>query len=157
MESFFMNSLLRQLIFKIIYCRLWTRILDRYFVDDSLGFYGERLAARHLLKQGYYITAQQFRIRRGEIDLIAVDKNTIVFVEVKTRRRSLNSIPAEAVDEDKQNRLAQTSKHYLKLNNLTECQTRFDIIAIICSGPGAIASITHYKYAFEPRASFEIF
>jgi len=152
-----MNLLLRQLIFKIIYCQTWTKALDRFFVDDALGHYGERLAARHLLKQGYFITAKRFFDRRGEVDLIAVDKNTIVFVEVKTRGRKSNSMPAEAIDQNKQNRITQTSKHYLKLNNLTDCQTRFDIITIICSGPGATASITHFKHAFEPPNLFEIF
>jgi putative endonuclease len=152
-----MNSLLRRLFFRIIYCRPLTRVIDRYFVDDSLGLYGERLAARHLLKQGYYITAQRFLDRFGEIDLIAVDKNTVVFVEVKTRGRISSYLPAEAVNEEKQDRILRASKHYLKLNNLTECRTRFDVIAIICSAPGAMAVITHYKRAFEPRPSFEIF
>jgi putative endonuclease len=152
-----MKSLLRQLIFKITYSRPWAKVLDRYFVDDDLGHYGERLAARHLLKQGYFITAKRFFDRRGEVDLIAVDKNTIVFVAVKTRGRKSNSTPGEAVNKNKQNRIIQASKHYLKLNNLTECQIRFDVITIICSGPGAIATITHYKHAFEPQASFEIF
>lgn len=152
-----MNSFLRRLIFRIIFCRLFTLTFDRCLVHESLGFYGERLAARHLLKQGYYLTAQRFLDRLGEIDLIAVDQDTIVFVEVKTRGRLKNATPAEAVDMKKQARIVRTAKRYLIQNHVTECQTRFDIIAVICSRPGNIAEISHHKHAFEPHASYEIF
>lgn len=152
-----MNSFLRRLIFRIIFCRPFTLTFDRCLVHESLGLYGERLAARYLLKQGYYLTAQRFLDRLGEIDLIAVDQDTIVFVEVKTRSRLKNGTPAESVDIKKQARIVRAAKRYLIQNHVTNCPTRFDIIAIICSKPGTNAEIKHYKHAFEPRASFEIF
>ena len=152
-----MNLFLRRLIFRIIFFEPVTRVFDRCFIYTPLGFYGERLAARHLLKQGYYITSQRFLVRSGEIDLVAVDRNTIVFVEVKTRSRVKNSIPAESVGIAKQARIVRAAKHYLKQYHLTECQTRFDVIAVLCAAPGARTVITHYKHAFEPQASFEIF
>jgi putative endonuclease len=157
MESFFMRSLIRRLIFSIIFFGPLARTLDRCFVHETLGLYGERLAARHLLKQGYYITARRFLDRYGEIDLVAVDQNTIVFVEVKARSRIKNSSPAESVGKEKQARIVRASKRYLKQNHLTDCPTRFDVIAIVCSAPGARAVTAHYLHAFEPQASFEIF
>src|SRR5688572_19752850 len=103
--------------------RLWT-------APKPLGLRGEDAAARFLRRLGYVIVARGHKDKIGEIDLIAVDGRTVVFVEVKTRTADLKGTPAEAVDHDKQKRLTRLAAAYLKRHDLLECKARFDIISI---------------------------
>ena len=85
--------------------RAWHTIFDWLRLrraPKSLGLRGEEAAARFLKKLGYVIVARGQRDKIGEIDLIAVDGRTVVFVEVKTRTADQKGLPAEAVDLDKQ-------------------------------------------------------
>jgi putative endonuclease len=112
------------------------------------GDRGEREAARHLRKQGYHILARQSRSLLGEIDLIALDGKTIVFVEVKTRSSHVAGHPVEAVDSRKQRQLTRAALAWLKRRNLLDHPGRFDVIAITWQ-PGAPPLIQHFKNAFE--------
>ena len=105
----------------------------------TLGNRGERLAARHLQRQGFRILARQFRVRRGEIDLVAREGNTLVFVEVKTRRRGL---PAEAVTPEKQRRITRTARAFLRRYGMLEA-------AIPCRD-NLPPVIDHFRDAFPP-------
>src|SRR5688572_21335059 len=80
----------------------------------SLGRRGENAAARFLQRLGYTIVARAARDAIGELDIVAVDGRTVVFVEVKTRASHDTGHPAEAVDEDKQRRLTRLALAYLK-------------------------------------------
>jgi putative endonuclease len=124
---------------------LWIA-LDRRL---PLGRRGENAAARFLHRLGYVIVARGQRDAIGEIDLVAVDRRTVVFVEVKTRASHDAGHPAEAVDEDKQRRLTRLALSYLKRHDLLECKTRFDVIAITWPDGDKRPTIEHYKDAFE--------
>jgi putative endonuclease len=120
----------------------------RGWLTRLLGDEGERIAARHLKKQGYRIVARQTRSRVGEIDLIALDGDTIVFVEVKSRRDQREGSPAEAVDRRKQVKLTQLALAWLKKRKLLGRPTRFDVVSIRWTANGQ-PTVTHYKNAFE--------
>jgi putative endonuclease len=113
------------------------------------GNRGERLAARYLKRKGMRILTRSYRTSRGEIDLIARDGNTLVFVEVKTRSRGQ---PAEAVTPEKQRRLTLASMRFLKRYGLLDepepVPCRFDIVAIVWPEGRGSPSIEHFPDAF---------
>src|SRR6478752_2733026 len=113
--------------------RWLTPIRERFqslFATQPLGRRGEAAAERYLRKLGYIIVARGHRDRIGEIDLVAVDGRTVVFIEVKTRTSQDAGHPAEAVDENKQRKLTKLALAYLKRHDLLECSARFDVVAI---------------------------
>jgi putative endonuclease len=124
------------------------RWLTALFQQKSLGRRGEDAAARHLKKFGYTIVARGQRDRIVEIDLIAVDGRTVVFIEVKTRTTHEAGHPADAVDEAKQQRLTRLALSYLKRHDLLECRARFDVIAVTWPDRGK-PTIEHFEDAFE--------
>lgn len=114
-----------------------------------LGRRGENAAARYLRRLGYIILARSQRDAIGEIDVVAVDRRTVVFVEVKTRASHDAGHPAEAVDEDKQRRLTRLALSYLKRHDLLECKSRFDVVAVTWPDGDKRPMIEHFKDAFE--------
>ena len=133
--------------------RLWGQIggwLRRRRRAPSLGQRGEQAAARYLERLGYTIVARSDRSRFGELDIVAVDGQTIVFVEVKTRRsRSAEARPADAVDEDKQRRIARLALLFMKRHELLEYGSRFDIVAVTWPAGSSTPHIEHFQHAFE--------
>ena len=125
--------------------------------QNSLGDRGELAAERYLLKRGYIILFRKYEDKFGEIDLIAVDLDTIVFVEVKTRSSDDAGNPAEAVDHGKQMHLTKTGIGFLKWHRLTEHAARFDVVAILGDPSSDGAEIKHYINAFEPTGEFQMF
>lgn len=114
-----------------------------------LGDAGERAAATYLKKQGWQILARRYRTPLGELDLVARDGETIVFVEVKTRRSSDAGLPFEAVDRAKQAQLTRLALAYLKRRGWLDRPARFDVISIVWPDGGGEPVITHYRHAFE--------
>jgi putative endonuclease len=94
----------------------------------EFGFEAERAAERHLAGLGYEILDRNFRAKCGELDLIARDGETVVFVEVRARDDSDYS-PLETVGPEKRRKLIKTASLYAMLKNL-ECPLRFDVVAI---------------------------
>src|SRR3954468_5252024 len=94
--------------------QIWSRLSKAVFAARPLGRRGEDAAARYLKKLGYVIVARGHRDNIGEIDLVAVDGRTVVFIEVKTRTTHDAGHPADAVDEAKQRRLTRLALSYLK-------------------------------------------
>lgn len=123
------------------------------WLNKLLGNRGERVAARYLKKQGYKILARQAKNRIGEIDLIAMQEDTLVFIEVKTRSSMASGHPAEAVGYQKQKQISRTALFWLKERNLLEHRCRFDVVAIIWQ-PNASPLIEHYTNAFEAIGDF---
>ena len=121
-----------------------------WLAPRSLGQRGEDAAAKFLRKLGYIIVARGHRDRIGEIDLVAVDGRTVVFIEVKTRTSQDAGHPAEAVDDDKQRRLTRLALAYMKRHDLLECSARFDVVAITWPDAKSKPKIEHFKNAFEP-------
>jgi putative endonuclease len=91
---------------------------------------GEDLACEYLKNNGYKIIERNFTARQGEIDIIALDKDELVFIEVKTRTSIKYGKPAEAVDSKKQKHLTKTAEYYLYSRNLENEFVRIDIIEI---------------------------
>ena len=123
----------------------------------SLGARGERAAARRLRKAGLLIIAAGQRVRRGEIDLIAVDGETVVFIEVKTRRSHETGHPAEAVDAKKQIQLTRLALEFLQSHQLLEYNWRFDIVAVTWPANAKRPTIEHFREAFAPQGAVSFF
>ena len=100
--------------------------------DDRqvLGAEGERAAERFLRHQRYAILARNYRCRSGEVDLIALDRSTVVFIEVKTRTQPGLGTPLEAVDRRKQRQIQRAARMYLSENRLHERNARFDVVGV---------------------------
>ena len=94
------------------------------------GNYGEYLACQYLKKQGFKILERNFRIRGGEIDIVAKDKNDLVFVEVKTRYTHEFGHPAEAVTPWKIKFLIRASQFYLARQKLLDKPFRIDVVTV---------------------------
>ncbi|MGH7201128.1 MAG: YraN family protein [Planctomycetaceae bacterium] len=129
----------------------------RGWLRKLLGDRGERRAARYLRGLGYRILARQYANRFGEIDLIALDGERIVFVEVKTRTSDAAGLPVEAVDFRKQRQLTRVALAYLKRHGLLERPARFDVLALLWPNGAKSPEITHYQNAFEPVGFGQMF
>jgi putative endonuclease len=138
----------------LIGLRIWWR---RTFGPKTLGQRGEAAAARYLKRLGYKIVGRGTHIRRGEIDIIAVDGRTIVFVEVKTRDSSIAGEPHEAVDLEKQKRLTRLALVYLKRHGLLDYPARFDVVSILWPKHRRRPEIQHIKNAFEATGRGQMF
>ena len=95
-----------------------------------LGKTGEDLASDELERRGYVILARRYRKRGGEIDIIARDGETIVFVEVKTRAADSLSAPERAINTEKMIALRRAARDYVRRSGAEESQVRFDAISI---------------------------
>ena len=122
-----------------------------------LGRRGEDAAARYLRRLGYTIVARGHRDQIGELDLVAVDGRTLVFIEVKTRTTHEAGHPADAVDEAKQQRLTRLALSYMKRHDLLECSARFDVVAVTWPDPKRPPVIEHFENAFEPSGKGQMF
>ena len=125
--------------------------------DDPLGLRGEKAAAKFLKQLGYRILAHGHRQRLGEIDLIALDSDCLVFVEVKTWQSDAHGDPSEAVDRRKQERLTRAALIYLKEKRLLEQPARFDVISVVWPLESKSPTIRHFKHAFEAVGSGQMF
>jgi putative endonuclease len=112
-----------------------------------LGKEGEKIAGQYLKKKGYTVVARNYRCPVGEIDLIALDRRVIVFIEVKTRTGHGFGTPLEAVALRKQRKIAQSAKFFLHEKGLQQRDARFDVIGV--SWQGSEPRIEHIENAFE--------
>ena len=113
------------------------------------GRLGEALAAEFLVKQRYAIVEINYRKPYGEVDIIARDGATLVFVEVKTRTSSGFGTAFEAVDSRKQRQISRIAQEYLQSHGLLEAPARFDVIAVRLDGDNRATAIDHIKNAFD--------
>ena len=116
---------------------------------QALGRKGEALARRFLEKKGYRVVTTGYRLFRGEIDIIAYDRDTLVFVEVKTRRDAALGRPEEAVTSANPRQIRRIAQGYLMENDLVESEIpcRFDVLSVM-PGPDGTFAVTHYENAF---------
>ena len=98
--------------------------------QQKFGERGENLAVWYLKQNGYKIIEQNYRSRMGEIDIIAKDGKTIVFVEVKSRRSIRYGSPKWAITPKKQRKISMVALYYLKTTQQTDTKARFDVVAI---------------------------
>lgn len=113
-----------------------------------LGIEGEASAAAYLKEKGYTVVAQNYRCTYGEVDIIAKDGNTLVFVEVKTRSSKTFGSPLAAVGYRKQQQISKTAFAYLSENQLGDVDARFDVISILRE-KGKQVQIGHVIDAFD--------
>jgi putative endonuclease len=114
------------------------------------GNEGERIAADRLRARGYHILERNFRCRGGEVDLIALDGATLVFIEVKLRRSLARGAPVEAVTAVKEARVRRAAQVYLAFCGRVFSRIRFDVIAI--TKRGKQTDITHLRAAFASNS-----
>ena len=95
-----------------------------------IGKFGEDEASKYIEKQGYKILDRNFYCKRGEIDIIALDKKEIVFIEIKSRTNGTYGLPAEAVTKKKIEHIIKTAEYYLYVRNLQNEQVRIDVIEV---------------------------
>ena len=112
----------------------------------EIGRKGEELAINYLRKRGMRIIATNWHYHHLEIDIIAEDKDTLVFVEVKTRTNSFFGNPEEAVSRVKMDRIINAAEAYI-LNKNVDQEARFDIVAILIP-PQKTPEIEYFKDAF---------
>ncbi len=100
----------------------------------DLGKWGEQLALKKIKSLGYKCVASNYRCPLGEIDLIARDGDTLVFIETKTRRGRSLGYAKEAINEKKRRQLSKVALFYMKANNCCDIKSRFDVVAINLNG-----------------------
>ncbi|MBE5756747.1 MAG: YraN family protein [Clostridiales bacterium] len=100
------------------------------FYKKLLGRVGENKAVNHLKKEGYKILKTNYKTRFGEADIIAEKDETIVFIEVKTRKDSAFGAPSEAVNRTKQEKYKKVAEEFLLKNRFLERNSRFDVIEV---------------------------
>jgi putative endonuclease len=127
---------------------------------DELGRRGEAEAARYLRRLGYRIIARRERILRGDIDIIALDGRTVVFVEVRSRSDTSHGHPVETIDRQKQRRLVDLANAYIRRHRLENTSVRIDVVTVTFSRPptspgwrlwaGQVQpQVEHFQNAFE--------
>ena len=110
---------------------------------NELGKWGEALAAEFVEKQGYEILERDWKSGHHDLDIIARDEDTLVIIEVKTRRNRLFGDPEEAIDYKKRLSLQSAINHYLKSHRI-KTSVRFDVISIV-GMIGSTPEIDHIK------------
>jgi len=107
----------------------------------AVGDLGEKMAVEYLKKRGYRILETNFRCREGEIDIIAQDKDYLVFVEVRTRRGSNFGTPEESITTTKKEKLTSVAFAYLQTHRNSPHLWRFDMVAVELTKDGQISRI----------------
>ena len=114
---------------------------------QELGILGEMLAVQELERRGYAILARRYRTRCGEIDIVADEGGTLVFVEVKARADAEFGTAAEAVTPWKQRRLVRMARDYLTRERIGDRPCRFDVVAIMFDAP--LPTVELFTNAFD--------
>ena len=113
----------------------------------ELGKKGEEIALRFLKKNGYHIIEKNYVCKMGEMDIIAKEKDTLVFIEVKTRTSTTFGPPQLAVNSSKQRQLSKVALYFLKEKGIEDVKARFDVVAILLGAKGE--EIELIRDAFE--------
>jgi len=111
------------------------------------GMLGQQEAENFLLSNGYRILERNYRVRAGEVDLIARHEGYVIFVEVKFRKGLDFGHPCEAVGFKKQQRIVHTALHYITAKNLDNHNFRFDVLEVLATNEGI--RVNHIKNAFD--------
>ena len=122
----------------------------RWHSDLASGRRGEDLAHRLLRRRGYTVVARNHRLRSGdgEADIIAWDKEKLVFVEVKSRATDEYGLPDRAIDQEKRRQLEKVAREYCRRAEVEWERVRFDVVTVVFGPPTRLDLI---KDAFRPR------
>jgi len=113
----------------------------------DLGKEGEQLALKEVKRLGYTCIERNYRCPLGEVDLVAKDGDTLVFIEIKTRKGKDLAYAKEAVDGRKKRQLSKVALAYMKAHECCDVKSRFDVVAVHWSEGGARIEVV--KDAFE--------
>lgn len=116
--------------------------------SKELGDLGEKHAARSLALSGYSILARKFRCRFGEIDIIAIDKGTLVFIEVRSRSDEEYGLPYETINRRKRQHIRRVAAAFQMKYGLLDHDSRFDCVSVIFGKNGGLKDIEIIKDAF---------
>jgi putative endonuclease len=116
--------------------------------NQGLKVSGEDAAATLREEKGMRIVARNFRLRFGELDIVAMDGTTLVFVEVKARSKGDLIDPYEAVDHTKQAKLRRLAEAFIALRQDSFDECRFDVVSVMCNEPEAKIKVDHLEDAF---------
>jgi len=111
----------------------------------TLGSFGENYAVGLLQRKGYTLLQKNFRSRFGEIDIVMRDGDTLVFVEVKTRRSALRGLPEEAVDERKLAKIKLTADYYNKMTGQKFKKQRIEVISLLVDYTQTVVRERHIR------------
>ncbi|HDQ26762.1 MAG TPA: YraN family protein [bacterium] len=125
--------------------------MEREISSRKKGAEIEAAVTRYLAKNGYAIIETNYFSNFGEIDIIAKEKKTLVFVEVKAKSRESGMNPLEAITPKKMRRIIQSAKEYMMMKNISRVYVRFDVAGVITSG-GMPEKIEIIKDAFQDGA-----
>lgn len=117
--------------------------------NKEIGYYGETLATEYLLNLGYKLLEKNFKCKLGEIDIICLDKEYIVFIEVKTRYNNHYGSPSESVNIKKQFKIFKTAQYYILKEQLFNSNFRFDVIEVLLNLDNETPFINLLKDAFQ--------
>lgn len=123
----------------------WSR---RPLSRQELGALGERHAARALCASGLRILEANYRRKQGELDLIAREGDTLVFVEVRTRSSAGAWTPLDSVDDRKRRQIVRIARYYRRDRHLEDCYCRFDVVEVLATPNGRVTAVNHYPAAF---------
>ncbi len=121
------------------------------------GTRSERAAAKYLRGLGYRILARNYACHLGELDVVALDGECLVFVEVRSTGTDDAAKPAHSVDDTKQRRLTKLALHYLQKHNLLDRSARFDVLTLTWPAETREPQITHFRHAFEATGRFQMY
>lgn len=128
------------------------------FNNISKGKTGEKFVSKYLKKNGFKIIATNMRNKYSEIDIIAENKEYIVFVEVKTRSSKGSISPSDAVNFKKQQKIMKAAKYYLVYTHKTSKQPRFDVAEVYLSpSKGKPENLNYIDNAFGQGGSYAVF
>ena len=117
--------------------------------NKDIGALGESKSENYLMNLGYKILDKNFRCKCGEIDLIALSKGCICFIEVKTRYGINFGMPAESVSYSKQHKIYKTAEMYILKKNIINYNFRFDVMEVILNNNNNDFFINHIEDAFQ--------
>lgn len=121
---------------------------DKEHHNQKLGQRGEDAAVRFLERKGFYIHDRNWRCEAGEVDIVAEDEDSLVFVEVKTRSNCEKGLPEEAVGAEKRRRYERIAGYYLRDNSFVDTCVRFDVISILVVSSDR-AFLRHHRGAYS--------
>ncbi len=121
------------------------------------GSRAEKAAARYLRGQGFRVLTRNYSCPHGELDLVAVEDDCIVFVEVRSTSGDNPEPPSQSVDEAKQKRLTRLALHYLSKYRLLNQAARFDVLVLSWPAGQREPLIIHYRHAFDAIGRFQMF
>ena len=121
------------------------------------GRWGEKQAEKFLKKAGYKMLGRRVRSgKHDEIDLIARFDDTMIFVEVKTRKNEMYGRPAAAVNREKRRKLSRAAVTFLQKRKLRPPYIRFDIVEVVGSPDGEASEVRHIENAFQIEGGYRI-